>query len=283
MSGTAAAMLYGSDPRRRPLLSHLVRRRALQGQRVKIHSDLVKKAFAPDTRYPTAIEQVENLLIYLAENVPQPGQPVDIDIGTFQAIIAAATADTFRWVVKTTKDRGWIDGIQQSAKDSFALARASLTLDGWTWYEDRGRHKRSRLAFMAMPFGFPDLDALVANHFAPAVGATGFDLRRLDHAPQAGIIDNRLRVEIRRSRLLLCDVTHGNQGAYWEAGFAEGIGLPVIYTCEASVLAAKKVHFDARNFLVVSWELGREKEAVELLKAAIRNTLPEEALLADPP
>ena len=26
--------------------------------------------------------------------------------------------------------------------------------------------------------------------------------------------------------------THGDPGAYWEAGFAEGLGKPVIYTCE---------------------------------------------------
>ena len=66
----------------------------------------------------------------------------------------------------------------------------------------------------------------------PAVASAGFDLVRLDEDPQAGSIDERLRVEIRKSRFLVADLTHGNPGAYWEAGFAEGLGKPVIYTCE---------------------------------------------------
>ena len=52
--------------------------------------------------------------------------------------------------------------------------------------------------------------------------------------PKAGLIDDRLRVEIRTSRFLIADLTHENAGAYWEAGFAEGLGKPVIYTCEKS-------------------------------------------------
>jgi nucleoside 2-deoxyribosyltransferase len=59
----------------------------------------------------------------------------------------------------------------------------------------------------------------------------GFKLTRLDDDPKAGIIDDRLRVEIRTSRFLIADLTHENRGAYWEAGFAEGDGKPVIYTC----------------------------------------------------
>ena len=41
-----------------------------------------------------------------------------------------------------------------------------------------------------------------------------------------------MRVQIRASRFVICDLTHGNRGAYWEAGFAEGIGRPVIFVCE---------------------------------------------------
>jgi len=33
----------------------------------------------------------------------------------------------------------------------------------------------------------------------------------------------RMRLEIRRSRFAVVDLTHGNRGAYWEAGFAEGL------------------------------------------------------------
>jgi hypothetical protein len=134
---------------------------------------------------------------------------------------------------------------------------------------------------MAMPYGIPALGSLVNEHFRPAVLQTGFTLRRLDDEPEAGMIDQRLRVEIRRARFLICDLTDRNAGAYWEGGFAEGLGLPVIYTCEESKLDPMHLHFDTRNSLTVPWSLGDPARAVELLKATIRNTLPEEAKLED--
>ena len=107
----------------------------------------------------------------------------------------------------------------------------------------------------------------------------GFRLRRLDDEPKAGVIDNRLRVEIRRSRLLIADFTIDNRGAIWEAGFAEGLGLPVIYTCKKSKLDGK--HFDIRNCQMVLWDLANPGDAEASPKATIRNTLPDEAILED--
>ena len=101
----------------------------------------------------------------------------------------------------------------------------------------------NRKAFMAMKFGDSVLDGIVNEIFRSAVRDTGFDLRRLDDVPQAGLIDDRLRVEIQSSAFVIADLTHDNLGAYWEAGYAEGIGKPVIYTCrvadERRVIAGK--------------------------------------------
>ena len=60
----------------------------------------------------------------------------------------------------------------------------------------------------------------------------GFDLFKSDDEPRAGLIDDQLRVDIQSSDFLIADLTHDNLGAYWEAGYAEGLGKPVIYTCE---------------------------------------------------
>jgi hypothetical protein len=84
---------------------------------------------------------------------------------------------------------------------------------------------------MAMKFGDATLNDVVENHFRPAVARAGFNLRLLTDEQPAGLIDDQLRAAILGSRFLISDLTHGNQGAYWEAGFAEGLGLPVVYTC----------------------------------------------------
>ncbi len=130
---------------------------------------------------------------------------------------------------------------------------------------------------MAMKFGDKELDELVDEFFRPAVAKTGFTLRRLDDVPKAGLIDDRMRVEIKSSRFLIADLTHANNGAYWEAGYAEGLGKPVIYTCKKSVFdnPGERPHFDTNHHLTVVWDADDRESAAERLKATIRATMPD--------
>jgi hypothetical protein len=108
-------------------------------------------------------------------------------------------------------------------------------MKGWSRYEAVTRAQvESRRVLMAMKFNTkklddPQLDELVAA-FQPAVVRAGFDLYTLADGP-AGLIDDQLRVALRTSRFIIADLTHASRGAYWEAGFAEGLGRPVIYSC----------------------------------------------------
>lgn len=101
----------------------------------------------------------------------------------------------------------------------------------------------------------------------------------MDDVKRAGLIDDKLRVEIRRSKFIISDLTNDNNGAYWEAGFAEGLGLQVIYICDEEKFKKEKPHFDTNHHLTVLWkndEEGLKKFAAEL-KATIRETFPVEA------
>jgi len=70
-----------------------------------------------------------------------------------------------------------------------------------------------------------------------------------------------------------------NAGAYWEAGFAEGLGKPVIYVCRAKVADVEfKTHFDTDHRQTVRWGAPYSlAETAQHLKAVIRNTLPGDA------
>ncbi|NQT23833.1 hypothetical protein HQ585_00600 [candidate division KSB1 bacterium] len=122
---------------------------------------------------------------------------------------------------------------------------------------------------------------LFRQHFVPAVEETGFELRILRDVLQAGLIDNQLRVEIRKSRFLLTDLSHNNNGAYWEAGYAEGLGKPVIYLCEKNVFddVTTKPHFDTNHHTTIIWDQENIEPAMIELKATIRATFPFEALI----
>jgi nucleoside 2-deoxyribosyltransferase len=134
---------------------------------------------------------------------------------------------------------------------------------------------------MAMQFGDPHLNVLVDDHCKPAVTSTGFELRVLTDRQAAGLIDDQLWVALRRSRFVIADLTHGNQGAYWEAGFAEGLGRPVIYTCRKKEWEEdnRKTHFDTSHLVTIIWDPVNLADAVKRLAATIRATLPDEATL----
>ena len=95
------------------------------------------------------------------------------------------------------------------------------------------------------------------------------------------MIDDRLRVEIQSSDFIVADLTHDNLGAYWEAGYAEGLRKPVIYTCEKEKFEKEKTHFDTNHHLTIIWDKTDPLKAGESLKATIRATLPELAKQED--
>jgi hypothetical protein len=165
--------------------------------------------------------------------------------------------------------------------------RYSLTMEGHD--ESRRLREQRRVfgkrGFMALGFGDPEIDNLVDNYYAPAAKAAGFELRRLTDDQPAGLIDDQLRIRIRTAWFMVADITHGNRGAYWEAGYAEGLGRPVIYSCEKSIFdgleGSERVHFDTSHLVTVLWERGKEAAAGKKLKDHIRATFPGDAILED--
>jgi hypothetical protein len=159
-------------------------------------------------------------------------------------------------------------------------ARIRLTFLGWRRYHELLRMTvDSRIAFMAMAFNEDAVERAFQECFRPATEATGFRLQKLSDNPRSGLIDVRMQVEIRTSRFLVCDLTKQNRGAYWEAGFATGLGRPVFYTCERSEF--DRTHFDTNHHQTILWSLENLSAPLEELKAAIRNTLPHEAKMTD--
>lgn len=51
---------------------------------------------------------------------------------------------------------------------------------------------------------------------------------------------------------MIADVTEQKQGVYFEAGYALGLGIPVIWSCRKDDL--KNVHFDTRQYNHILWE-----------------------------
>lgn len=155
----------------------------------------------------------------------------------------------------------------------------NLTLKGWEQYE---AEKRGKLAgnygFIAMKFGHPILDPFVRNVVKPVVKkGTGYDLVDMREVSRAGVIDNIMRVQIRNAAFVIADLSHDNPGAYWEAGYAEGLGKPVIYICERGKFEEKQTHFDTNHCTTVLWSTDDPDQFSRELIATLRRSLEDGA------
>lgn len=264
-------------------LSHALYHMTKRKQWALITSALLKNILE-NTELPRPQEQLENLILWVGEAQPNMGAIIQPEENAIAAV-GLVDASSLAFLVSQAIDEGLLKGGATKIIDgNCAIQSMQLTLAGWQLFENLRRGKSSsRIAFMAMQFGDEELDQIYKDHFKDGVAATGFDLKRVDEGQPAGLIDDRLRVEIRQCRFLIADLTHQNRGAYWEAGFAEGLGKPVIYTCRKDVFEdkAKGTHFDTNHHLTVTWESDKLDDAVDRLKATIRATLPDEAKFAD--
>jgi hypothetical protein len=150
-----------------------------------------------------------------------------------------------------------------------------LTLAGWERYEQekRGRFE-GNYGFIALKFGDSILDPFLSDHVKPWIKAKlGNELIDMRDAPKASIIDNLMREKVRDAAFVLVDLTHENSGAFWEAGYAEGLGKPVLYICERTKFEAAKTHFDTNHLTTVLWEADKPAEFIEQLVATLRRSL----------
>jgi len=107
--------------------------------------------------------------------------------------------------------------------------------------------------------------------FSPALEENGYVPMRIDAVQHNEKIDDRIIAEIRRSGLLVADVTGQRGGVYFEAGFAMGLGIPVIWTCRDDEIA--NVHFDTRQYNHVVWSTPSDLR--EKLNLRIQASLPK--------
>lgn len=145
--------------------------------------------------------------------------------------------------------------MQLLSHDNFMVCNGymgSLTPAGCLEAEELQQRRPATVqGFVAMSFD-PSLNEAYAQGFDPGVRAAGYRPLRIDAKEHVGSISDAIIAEIRRSRFLIADYTDSNNGVYFEAGFALGLGIPVIPTCHADWLG--KLHFDIRHINTLKWD-----------------------------
>jgi nucleoside 2-deoxyribosyltransferase len=170
-------------------------------------------------------------------------------------------------------EQGWLIQIPDKIKTEYVL-----TLNGINYAEQLiNTNIDSKKAFVAMAFR-KDLLEACEKAIKPACSACGFEaFLTLDNEYNASITDE-IVASIKRSIFVIADLTYDNNGAYYEAGFAKGLGREVMFCCKQDWFDQHQTHFDISTMNTITWKTHEELE--KKLKSRIRATIPN-AILDD--
>lgn len=182
-------------------------------------------------------KRITDALMFLGRNIPRLGESISIggnshDTMRFLPETESRTLQETSTLITMLRDMQLVQGAFSQA----GFANVQPSVKGWHELEKLDRpHTDSSQAFVAMWFDPSTNDAFISG-IAPALNDMGYKPVRIDKKEHNNKIDDEIIAEIRRSRFLVADFTckpgHARGGVYYEAGFARGLGIPVIWTCK---------------------------------------------------
>ncbi|HEX9388279.1 MAG TPA: hypothetical protein VF918_18280 [Anaerolineales bacterium] len=131
----------------------------------------------------------------------------------------------------------YTDDVEQLAKDVLTLCENLMT---------------SKKVFIVMSFK-QEYDDLY-DAYDTVCNDSGFDAERTDQGTSLERITPRILEGIRHSAFVIADVTEKSLNVFYEIGFAEGMGRPVIITAKEGT----ELPFDIKDTPIVFWSTLKE-------------------------
>lgn len=129
-----------------------------------------------------------------------------------------------------------------------------LSHKGWRYFEsNRSINLISNQAFIAMSFS-PEMITQIAEVVPDIVIKAGFVPKLIINKEHNNNIVDEIIAEIRNSKFIIVDFTEHRNSVYFEAGFAYGLGLPVIWMCSNKDFKDGKTAFDTNHFNHIIWD-----------------------------
>ena len=100
------------------------------------------------------------------------------------------------------------------------------------------------------------MDGIYKDGIKPGIEDAGYDCKRIDFVEHNNKICDEIVAEIRKSRFIVADFTGQRGGVYFEAGYAMGMGLPIIWLVRKDDV--EKLHFDTRQYSHIVYETAEE-------------------------
>jgi len=159
-------------------------------------------------------------------------------------------------------------------KDIDSSGKISITLlpNGFKRIDELQKNQslNSKNVFVAMSFAKEMKNVREAIH--KAIEKAEYSPIFMDEVEHNNQIVPEMLYKIRQSKFVIAEFTGNNNGAYYEAGYAAGLGKEVIHICEEKSFK-EGIHFDVKQVNTIRWETGEEADITEKLFKRIKATI----------
>ena len=259
-----AQVKHMSDAQKARLTTWLIDQRAQGNEMPRVTEESV--AYAKFKRPLPVHQRAERLLRFIAGLAGSIGERVSVDkssLGTY-AWSESTVWTEVDYCLDYLEENRWIDGSRVFG----GKFHGTVTVAGYNHIAEQETNIDSSQAFVAMWFD-DSMAECYENGIEPGIRDAGYKPIRIDRKEHINKIDDEIIAEIRRSRFVVADFTQGPDGArggvYYEAGFAHGLKLPVIFTCRQDSVG--QLHFDTSHYNHLIWADYSE------LRAKLRNRI----------
>lgn len=219
-----------------------------------------------DDQFPRTInERLDRTLLNLSRMSAHLGDDVGVTYQREQPVFFAVNAAEMHYTIQSLNQAELIVAESQEDKSrpegNYTI---QLTPKGWNRVADleaQGVGESLDQVFVAMWFGNEQhFQGVPSSEFCTdayreglkvGIEQAGYSPRRIDFKEFNDDVIDEILAEIRRSRFVVADFTGHRAGVYFEAGFAKGLGLPVVFTCHKSEM--ENAHFDTSHYNHIGW------------------------------
>lgn len=234
---------FSESDHKDPDLCFAIRTRSDRGEEVTVDSGN-RGEILSGIKIPTSVKDIAELILIKAYQSEDSSLILSME-NSLRFGIKSRTKMQF--VIRYFKDAGWFDIIDLG--DGGGVL--TITGEGIRRAEDIfSPNHRSTQVFVAMSYK-QSLEIVYTEAIKAAVQSCQLDALRIDeHSFNDEILKN-IQEQIDRSKFIIADLTYNSPGVYYEAGYAAGRNIPVIYCCRES--DKENIHFDINHFNFIVW------------------------------
>lgn len=147
----------------------------------------------------------------------------------------------------------------------------NLTFDGLSYLESLDYiNKNSKNIFVAFNFE-SKLQEIFNTYLKTAIEKEGFNyiVVNQDNVEHNKSINDEIIANLKSSRIIIADFTNHRNSVYFEAGYAMGINIPIIWTCQEG--HENDMSFDTRQFPHIIWKSKDDlvKQVIDRIKVIL--------------